>query len=207
MDPKWLEWAKRLQALAQTGLNYTENPFERERYEEIRDIAAEIFASHGSVEPERIADLFAGEVGHATLKVDVRGVVFREDAILLVKEKFDGRWTLPGGWADVAETPSQATEREVFEESGYRVRAVRLVACHDRSLQGDRNTYPFHIYKLFFECELLGGEPTKSIETTDVAFFRENEVPPDLSIGRVNAKQITRLFEHHRKPNLQPDFD
>ncbi len=207
MDPKWLEWAKRLQALAQSGLNYSENPFEIERYEEIREIAAEIYAAHASVKPERVVDLFASQTGHATPKVDVRGVVFRDDAILLVREKVDGRWTLPGGWADVAETPSQATEREVFEESGYRVRAVRFVACHDRSLQGDRNTYPFHIYKLFFECELLGGEPTKSIETTDVAFFREKEVPQDLSVGRVNAKQIARLFEHHRTPDLQPDFD
>lgn len=204
-DPQWLDWAKRLQAIAQTTLNYTDNPFEIERAEAVRAIAAEIVSEHSDATFEQVSDLFAGEPGHATPKVDVRGAVFRDDAILLVREIVDGRWTLPGGWADPGEPPSIAAVREVFEESGYRTRAVKLLAAWDRSLHG-HPPYPFHIYKLFFLCELVDGAPTHSIETDGVGFFTADDLPP-LSIGRTTEAQLHRLFEHHRHPHWPTDFD
>jgi len=205
MDPQWLEWAKRLQAAAQNGLAYNPDPFNLERYEAVRRVAAEMMAAHSDATADRIGDLFAGQVGHATPKVDVRGVVFREHQVLLVKERVDGRWSLPGGWADVYDSPSEATVREIWEESGYRTRATKVLAVYDRSKQG-HPPFPFHTYKIFFLCELLGGTPTSSIETDDVGFFDEHDLP-ELSVGRVTQAQIGRFFAHYRDPTLPTDFD
>jgi ADP-ribose pyrophosphatase YjhB (NUDIX family) len=205
MHPQWLEWAQRLQAIAQNGLTYAQNPFDRERYEMVRGIAAEIMAAHSGVELGYVRNLFAGQVGYATPKVDVRGAVFRDDTILLVKERQDGLWTLPGGWADVSESPSEAVVREVYEESGYRTRAVKLLALYDINRHAHA-PFPFHVYKLFFRCELLGGEPAQSMETDGVAFFREDEIP-ELSLLRVTPAQIARLFEHYRHLDWPTDFD
>lgn len=205
MDPKWLAWAKALQAIAQTGLTYTEDPFDIERYQAIRGIATEIVAQYTSVSLKEVGQLFAVEVGHATPKVDVRGVVFGDDCILLVREKRDGLWTLPGGWADVDQSPSEAVVREVYEESGYRVRTVKLLALYDMN----KHPHPphlFHIYKLLFLCELLGGSPADSLETEGASFFKEDEIP-ELSLSRVLPSQIRRLFEHHRHPEWPTDFD
>lgn len=203
--PQWLEWAQRLQAIAQTGLTYTTNPFEIERYEQVRDISAEIVAAHSDLEADFVRDLFAADRGYATPKVDVRGAVFSGGEILLVKELRDGRWTLPGGWADVGDSPAEATVREVYEESGYHARVVKLLACYDRNKHG-HPPYGHHIYKLFFQCELLGGEPAESIETGGAAFFAEDEIP-DLSLPRVTPTQISRFFEHYRHPEWPTDFD
>jgi ADP-ribose pyrophosphatase YjhB (NUDIX family) len=205
MEPRWIEWAQRLQAIAQTGLTFTENPFEEERYEQVREIAAEMMAEHSELSVDPIRSLFADQAGYATPKVDVRGVVFRDETLLLVKERRDGRWTLPGGWADVNDSPGEATVREVFEESGYRVRATKLLACYDRNKHG-HPPFAFHIYKLFFQCELLGGAPTSSIETDGVSWFGEGEIP-DLSLPRVTPDQIARFFDHLRHPEWPTDFD
>lgn len=204
-DVKWLEWVKRLQAAAQNGLAYARDPFDVERYTSIRDVATEIAATYADARLDHIRELFEGQIGHATPKVDVRGVVFAGDRVLLVRERSDGLWSLPGGWADVYDTPSQATVREIYEESGYRTRAVKLLALYDRSRQG-HGPYPFHVYKIFFQCELVGGDPVHSVETDGVGFFSERELPP-LSTGRVTAAQIARFFEHHRHPDLPADFD
>jgi ADP-ribose pyrophosphatase YjhB (NUDIX family) len=205
MDPQWLQWAKRLAAAAQNGLAYETNPYNIERLQQLRAISAEMMATGSGLEIEPIHDLLNGEAGHATPKVDVRGVVFRDDRILLVRERAEGLWSLPGGWADVYDTPAEATVREVWEESGYTTRAVKLLALWDRTRQG-HSPLPFHAYKVFFLCELIGGEPTTSIETDDVRFFPEDRLPP-LSIGRVTPSQITRFFEHHRNPELPTDFE
>lgn len=193
-------------AIAQNGLTYAENEFDRERYEQVRQVAAEMMAEQTSVDSQQVLDLFSGEVGYATPKVDVRGVVFRDDRILLVKEREDGLWTLPGGWADVNESPREAVVREVMEESGYHTRAVKLLAVWDRSKHPHVPPFPYHIYKLCLLCELIGGEPTASHETEQVEFFAETELP-DLSISRVTPGQIARLFEHHRQPDLPTDID
>lgn len=206
MDPKWLDWAKRLRAIAQSGLTFTNDPFEIERYHAVQKIAAEMMSEYSSESMERILDLFAGDTGYATPKLDVRGVVFKDDAILLVRERSDGGWTLPGGWVDVGESPREAVEREVMEESGYRVRAARLLALYDKT-KHPHPPSPIHIYKVFILCDFLGGEPVEAnLETDGAAFFRENEIPK-LSVSRTTSGQITRLFHHHRNPGLPADFD
>jgi ADP-ribose pyrophosphatase YjhB (NUDIX family) len=204
-DPQWLEWTRQLQAIAQAGLTYAHDPFDVERYQAVRTLAAEITAAHTGIAPERVLDLFAGEFGHPTPKVDVRGAVFDGDTILLVKERVDGGWTMPGGWADVNESPAEAVVREVFEESGYETRAVRLLALYDRR-KHEHPPHPWHIYKVFFQCERLGGAPATSLETDGVAFFHKDEIPP-LSVGRVTAVQIARFFEHFCNPSWPADFD
>lgn len=204
-----LDWARRLQALAQTGLTYAQDPFDIERYVAIRQIAAEIAAGTGAgAEVAAFAAAFERETGYATPKVDVRGAVFdSEGRILLVRERSDGKWTLPGGWADVGVSPAENVTREIFEEAGFRTRALRLLAVYDRS----RHEHPpmlHSVYKLFFHCEITGGEAAThgTSETDGVAFFAQGEIPP-LSTGRVTAAQIDRFFDHHRQPGLPTDFD
>jgi ADP-ribose pyrophosphatase YjhB (NUDIX family) len=205
MAPQWLDWVKRLQAIAQTGLTYAADPYDIERYEQIRALAAEIAAGHSDGGFEHINGLFANQAGYATPKVDVRGAVFRDDMILLVKERSDGCWTLPGGWADVDDSPGDAVVREIVEESGYQTRAVKLLALYDRNKHG-HPPYPFHAYKIFFLCELIGGRATTSSETEAVEFFREDALP-ELSLMRVMPAQIARLFAHYRHPEWPTDFD
>ncbi len=206
MEPKWLEWAKSLQAEAQNGLTFARNEFEVERYRHIMEIAMQMMASNSGTDMEFVKDLFRDVEGYATPRVDVRGVIFKDDRILLVKEKSDGGWTLPGGWADPNETPSQSVEREVFEESGFEAKAVKMLAVLDRVKQGHVPPSPYHIYKLFFLCKIVGGAKATSIETEAVDFFHEDNIPP-LSTSRTTAKQISRFFEHKRKPDLPTDFD
>ena len=153
-----MSWVRRLQAIAQSGLTYAKDPYDVERYEQVRMIAAEIAASRSEAPASRIDVLFEGELGYATPKLDIRALVLDEKGdVLLVKEKEDGRWTLPGGWVDVGESPSEAVEREVEEESGYRVGAVRLLALWDRD-KHPHPPMPFHVYKVCFLCGHLGGE-------------------------------------------------
>ncbi len=207
MSLKWLEWAQKLQAIAQNGLTYCESQYDIERYEQLRLIAAEIMANYTEAEPSYILDLFNQEKGYATPKVDVRGAVFQDQKILLVQERQDGLWTLPGGWVDIGDSPSSAVEREVYEESGYKTQAVKLLAAYDRN--HNRHEHPplaHHVYKLFFQCKLVSGTPTISSETEKVEFFGEQKIP-ELSLTRVVPSQITRLFEHYRNPNLLTDFD
>lgn len=204
-DRRWLDWARRIAALAQNGLTYTEGVFDRERYEELRRIAAEMMAAGADVEEASVLRLLRLEEGYATPKVDVRGVVFREDRILMVREMEDGLWTLPGGWADGGESPREAVEKEIREESGYIARAVKLLAVYDRDRHAP-SPLPWPVYKLFIRCELTGGAPTASLETDAVAFFAEHDLPP-LSQGRVVPGQIRRMFEHLRDPRLPADLD
>jgi ADP-ribose pyrophosphatase YjhB (NUDIX family) len=209
MDPKWLTWARELQAIAQTGLTYATDAYDRERYEAIRALAARIMAEHSNTEAAVIEQLFARQSGYATPKVDVRGAVFGGDGrLLLVREVADrGRWTLPGGWADVNESPSQSVIREVREESGVDVTVRKLAAVYDRDRQGHRPPLPFHVFKLFFICDLAGGTPAPGPETSEVAFFARAELPADLSLGRVVRHQLERMFDHAGSPELATDFD
>jgi len=207
MEPQWLRWSKELQAIAQIGLTYSAtNHFDMERYSRIREIASEMMSFSGDMEKGTLLELFQREEGYATPKVDVRGVVFREEKVLLVKEVADGFWTLPGGWADVNESPSESVVREVREESGFETRAVKVLAVYDRSKQGHVPVLPFHVYKLFFLCELIGGEAATSFETSEVGFFAENALP-ELSLSRVTPQQIGRFFDHRRHPQWNTDFD
>jgi ADP-ribose pyrophosphatase YjhB (NUDIX family) len=200
-----LEWARKIRAIAQNGLTFARDPFDRERYGQLQELAAVMLAAQLELPVARARDLWDGEVGYATPKVDVRGGVFQGAEVLLVRERSDGRWTLPGGWVDVNDAPSEAVAREIREESGYQARAVKLAALVDRS----RHPHPpgvYHIYKLFFVCELTGGAPSAGPETDAVAFFPVQALP-ELSTGRVLASQIERLYQHRLHPQLPTDFD
>lgn len=206
LNPQWLTWARRLQAIAQSGLTFCHDKFDVQRYHQISAIAAEIMASGAalpSVEP--IAALFAEQAGYATPKVDVRVAVFHDSRILLVRELEDGGWTLPGGWVDVGEPPSTAAARESREESGYDVRITKLAALYDRNLHG-HTSHAFHTYKLFFLGELCGGSAQDSNETAGAQFFPEHQLPP-LSLSRVTPGQIAHMFDHLRNPALPTFFD
>ena len=200
-----LEWARKVQAIAQNGLAFTHDPFDRERYTQLSELVAQLLSTELAMPAEAARALWEEEHGYATPKVDVRGGVFRDERVLLVRERTDGRWTLPGGWVDVNDAPSEAVAREIFEESGYRARAVKLAALVDKN----RHPHPpgvHHIYKLFFVCELEGGDPAASSETDAVEFFPVHALPP-LSTGRVLASQIERLYQHRLDPSLPTDFD
>jgi ADP-ribose pyrophosphatase YjhB (NUDIX family) len=200
-----LAWARELQAIAQNGLAFSRDPFDRARYTRLTELASSMLTAELGAPPETVRALFQGESGYATPKVDVRGGVFRDGDVLLVRERSDGRWTLPGGWVDVNDAPSDAVAREIYEESGFRARPVKLAALVDRN----RHPHPpgvHHIYKLFFVCELTGGSPATSAETDAVGFFAVHSLP-ELSTGRVLPAQIERLYRHHLEPGLPTDFD
>lgn len=205
MNPGWLEQARRLQAIAQTGIAFARDPFDRERYEEVTRIALELLSDLSREAPFPIPGLSLADLGYATPKVDVRGVVFEGERILMVKEMTDGRWALPGGWADVGEAPSESVVKEIREESGLEVQATKLLAVYDRDRHG-HSPHPNAVYKMFFLCKTVGGTLQNGKETRGVGFFPENELP-ELSIDRVTASQIERMFEHRRTPDLPTDFD
>jgi ADP-ribose pyrophosphatase YjhB (NUDIX family) len=201
----WNFLAQRIQAIAQTGLAYATTPYDVERYRELSAIAASMSAGP---EPERIelaAQLFAAGRGYATPKVDVRAAVFQDNRLLLVREREDGRWSLPGGWAEVGQSAAESVEREVREESGYIVKAVKLLACWDR----DKHSHPpipFHAYKLVFRCELVGGSPSATLETAEVGFFAEDRIP-ELSLTRTLPEQIRFVFQSLLYPHTATAFD
>jgi len=203
----WMQWVRALQAISQTGLHYAQDRFDIQRYREIGKIAADMLAQHSNLATEEILQFCAAEFGYTTPKVDVRGVVFHDDKILLVREIMDnGRWTVPGGWADPNETPSQAVEREVREESGFETRVHRLLAVYDREKQGHRPSFPFHVYKLFFLLDLVGGTATPNEEASEIGFFAEDELP-ELSVSRVTAEQIHRFFSLRLQADAPTEFD
>jgi ADP-ribose pyrophosphatase YjhB (NUDIX family) len=202
----WTRWCARLQALAQTGLTFARDSYDVERYKELREIAAQMLAAGAQVELPALGRWLESDTGYATPKVDVRGVVFRDEKILLVRERSDGLWTLPGGWADVGESPADNVVREVREETGFETRVTKLLALFDRALHPHEPPFPFHVYKIFLRCEITGGVAQQSSETSEVAFFGEAELP-ELSLTRITSGQIRRMFEHARDESLPTDFD
>ena len=207
-EPDWLAWAREVQAIAQVGLTFCQEPYDRERYEALRALAARAMAAAGGADLSMVASLFAAQEGYATPKVDVRGAAFDSAGrILLVREAQDaGRWTLPGGWGDVNLTPAENVAKEVFEESGFIVRVNKLASVWDRTRQG-HGVKAFSCYKLFFVCEITGGAAATSLETTEVGFFAEDALPADLSTERVHRRQLHRMFAHAREPSLPTEFD
>jgi ADP-ribose pyrophosphatase YjhB (NUDIX family) len=207
-EPDWLRWTRELQAIAQTGLAFTRDPYDRERYAALRALASRIMAGHTGTPSQRLDDLFAAETGYATPKAGVRGAVFdAQGRLLMVREVMDGgRWTLPGGWAEVNLTPAENVVKEVREESGYEVRVRKLAAVWDRGRQGDPPG-AFSVYRFFFICDLIGGAPATSLETSGVGWFAEDELPEDLSLGRVLPEHLRRMFAHARDGSLPTEFD
>jgi len=201
----WIEWTLRLGAIAQSGLTYARDPFDIERYTELRELAAEVMAEHTGRAAINVDEFFRREAGYATPKIDVRGVVFRAGEILLVRERSDGGWTLPGGWADVLDSPRTAVEREIREESGYDARSAKLLAIFDRN-RHPHSPLAFHVWKVFIRCEITGGAPSASLETDGVGFFGRDALP-ELSASRVTAHQLALMFAHLDDPQRLPDID
>jgi ADP-ribose pyrophosphatase YjhB (NUDIX family) len=203
--PRWLAWAREIQALSQTGLAFSENDYERQRYTRLAEIAAEMIHSHtGLPESDLLAD-FLEQPGYATPKVDVRAAVVRDGQILLVQERVDERWCMPGGWADVGDLPSETVIREVWEESGFRVVPRSVVGVYDANRSG-RSLSLYHAYKIVFQCEITGGQARPSHETLAVGFFSFDALPP-LSSNRTHPRHLADVQAHLQDPRLPARFD
>jgi ADP-ribose pyrophosphatase YjhB (NUDIX family) len=204
--PRWLGWTRRLQSVAQAGLTHSQNPYDLERYGEVRRVAAEIAAAGSDGNVDAIHAFFASERGYPTPKVDVRAAVIVGEQILLVKERDDGGWALPGGWADVGESAAEAAVREAREEAGVEVRPEKVIALYERERRG-HPPHPEFSYKVFFACRVCGApEPRGGVETLDAGFFALQSLPP-LSAARVTHQEIAVAFAHHRDPGLPTEFD
>ena len=200
-----LEWAREIQALAQTGRHYAQDNYQRDRCLRLMEIAAEMIAKHTDVDASTLIKAFKSQIGYATPKVDVRAAVFKNNRLLLVRERSDGGWTMPGGWADVGDIPSKAAERETWEESGFRVKTRRLVGLYDAN-----RTHPlevFHAFKIIFLCDILNGEARPSAETSEAAFFSLEEIPETLSGERTTSRHIRDVFEVLKNPGCPAFFD
>ena len=205
-EPQWLRIARELRAIAQTGLAFTTDRFDRLRYERVRELAASMLAQGSGEHFDVIIEVLREGWGYATPKVDVRGAAFVDGRVLLVREISDGQWTLPGGWCDVNQSAAESVVREIAEESGFEARALKLAAVRDYQRSGHPPRNVDSIYKMFFICEITGGAARASDETSDVAFFPRDALPP-LSLGRTTAAQIDRMFHHAQHPELAADFD
>lgn len=204
-EPKWLEWAKKLQALSQSGLAYSTNRYDIERFEEIREIAVDIINQYTDIDHEKVRDLFASEEGYKTPKVDARAAIFKDNKILLAKEKIDGLWAMPGGWADEDLSLQENIIKESKEEAGAIVKPRRIIAVLDRK-KNNPYPFPFGLYKVFVECEYIKGEFEENLETFDAQFFTLDNLPP-LSLGRNTKEQIEMCFDTHSKNNHEALFD
>jgi ADP-ribose pyrophosphatase YjhB (NUDIX family) len=201
-----LSIAREMRAIAQTGLTFTADGFDHQRYLRLQELAALLMAQGSNAEFETIVTLLRQEKGYATPKIDVRGAAFIDGRVLMVREISDGCWTLPGGWADVNQSARECVEREIAEESGFKARAVKLAAVRDYQKSGHPPRHIDSIYKMFFLCEIIGGTATPSDETSEVAFFARDALPL-LSLGRTTAAQIERMFHHYEHPQIPTDFD
>lgn len=207
MEDAWLTKAKRLHAIASTGLNFTESEFDRERYEEIAEIATQMLADLSDKPLNQIEELFPSfGKSYATPMVDVRAAIIRDERILLVKEKLDGLWTLPGGYADVGLSAGENAIKEVHEESGLEVAVHRLIGVFHKAKHAYRQD-PRDFYKFYFLCnETTEQEPIIGPETTDVGFFSMSSLPP-LSLGRSIQQHIEFAFDFHKNPDQPVIFD
>jgi len=202
---RFLERMREIQALAQTECHYAQDDFQRERCRKLMDIVAEMISQHTGIEFPPLARAFKEQLGYATPKIDVRAAVFQEQKLLLVRERIDGGWTMPGGWADVGDTPSKAAEREAWEEAGFRVKARKLVGVYDAN-----RTNPlefFHAFKIVFLCDILDGEARTSTETSEVSFFGLDEIPANFSGERTTARHVRDAFAALNDPGIASVFD
>lgn len=205
MSLKWLDWAQRIQAISQSGIAFSKDVYDLERYDALREISVEIMQEHTGMEMQKVKDLFAGEKGYQTLKMDVRGAVFHEGKILMVKENSDDKWSLPGGFCDIGLSPAENIVKEIQEEAGFKVVPTKLLALLDMN-KHSHPPQPFHYYKLFIRCEIVGGEATNGIETSGVDFFRADDLP-QLSLNRNVMPQLQMLFEFASDPAKETVFD
>lgn len=203
-NDNWLEWAVRLQALAQNGLAYDPAPFDRERYEEIRDIAVQMLEAPSGLPKNRVRELFAGEEGYQTPKIDTRAAIFKEDKVLLVQE-LNGLWALPGGWCDVQESILSNTIKEVKEETGFEVEARRLVAVLDKRKNNQSNT-ALRVIKHFVLCDYVSGDFVANSETLEARYFSLDQLP-ELSQNKTTEKQIQLCYQASKVEHWEAVFD
>ena len=201
---KWLDLARELYSISQSGLTYCKNEYDLHSYHRLQEISAEIIANKSGLSKEAVSQSFSMQAGYATPKIDVRGVVFRNGKILLVQEKADGKWAMPGGWADIGDTPSAMVEREVWEESGFKVHASKVVAVYDANRFEPMEF--FHAYKIVFLCEILGGEARTNFETLAVEFFDPAHLP-SLSMARTSQHMVDEALAHVNDPTRPVFFD
>lgn len=202
---KWLKWAIEIQSLAQTGLEYTDNVYDIERYERLREISAEMLAEKADLSIEKVKNLFCNETGYQTPKIDTRAVVFKDNKILLTHEN-NGTWSLPGGWCDVLESVKSNTIKEVKEETGLDVEAIKVIAIQDRN-KHNKPIYAYGVCKVFILCDIIGGEFKKNIETIEIKYFSQNEIPNNLAEEKTNKEQIEMCFKAYNDKNWQTQFD
>jgi ADP-ribose pyrophosphatase YjhB (NUDIX family) len=203
--PRWLEWAREIQALSQSGLTYCNSRYDAQRYKRLMEISAEIVQTHTGLPLGPLLESFLEQTGYATPKVDVRGAVIRDGEILLVQERRDQRWCMPGGWADVGELPSEAVTREVWEESGFKLKAQKVIGVYDANRSGIPLEF-YHAYKIVFLCDLIGGEARPDDETMAAGFFRFDRVPP-LSSARTNELHLNEVAAHLKDSRRPAAFD
>ncbi len=204
-ESPWLTWAREIQAIGQTGLTFSTSSFDTQRYGRLMEIAADITQNHTTIPKQTILDNFRIQPGYATTKVDVRGAIVQDGKILLVQERSDECWCMPGGWADVGEAPAEMVAREVLEESGYIADVIKVVGVYDANREG-RPLEFYHAYKIVFLCEITGGEARISDETMAVDFFEFDKLPP-LSINRTNNRHLLDILEHLNDPDCITVFD
>lgn len=202
---KWLEWAMEIQSLAQAGLAYTDNVYDIERYTRLREISAEIIAEKSDIPTDKVKDLFCNETGYQTPKIDTRAAIFQNGKILLVHEK-NGTWSLPGGWCDVNESVKSNTVKEVREETGLEVDAVKIIALQDRN-RHNKPVYAYGVLKVFVLCKLIGGKFTENIETTEIKYFSQDDLPQNLAGEKTNKEQILMCFKANNSDDWQTQFD
>ena len=202
---KYLEYIKRIQSIAQAGITYAENGYDLERYEELRQISISMLSEICDEPVARLKNLFGSETGYQTPKVDVRAVIIKDEKILMVREKVDNLWSLPGGWADVGYSPGEVAVKEVREEAGLEVVPDRILAVLDKK-NHPHPPSPFHTYKIFIECSVSRGALQFGMETSEVAFFPLSDLP-GLSEERITESQIKLLFELYYNKNKAPVFD
>lgn len=202
---KWQEWAIEIQSLAQAGLAYTDNVYDIERYERLREIAAEMMAEKSGLTLDKVKGLFCNETGYQTPKLDTRGVVFKNGKLLLVHEN-NGTWALPGGWCDVLQSVESNTLKEIYEETGFSARALKLIAVQDRN-KHNKPTYAYGVCKIFVLCEIIGGGFRENIETTEVKFFARDELPENLAEEKTSREQLEMCFRAYGDKNWETYFD
>lgn len=207
MQKSLLDFSREIQAISSTGLNFSKDPYDLQRFKQLNEIAAELIANHSLHSKEFVNRVFSAESGYITPKIDVRGALFAKNKILMVREQASGSWTLPGGYVDVNESLSQAVEREVLEESGFVVKAKKVAAIYDHRKHGYK-AHLYHFYKIYLLCDLVGGRENTNIETSEVAYF----APSDLGLvpldpGRITKEHVLRMFDHYSQPSLLTDFD
>lgn len=203
-NEKWLEWAVELQSLAQAGLYYGKDIFDKERYERIRDIASEMVAFKTDIPSDKVKDLFCCETGYQTPKLDSRAAIFKGDKILLVQEK-NGRWSLPGGWVDVNISVKENVIKEVKEEAGFDVTADMVIAVQDRE-KHNLPVYAYKVCKIFVLCSVIGGEFEENSETVQSDYFGIDELP-ELSLEKNNEEQIKMCFDAYYSDNWKTYLD